>query len=73
MSVYTFDKITKFYSYDDSSDVTEYRPFLNRDTFIVSDKLQLLKFINEDDRRNETFNINLVFDKKEEIINLFKY
>lgn len=72
MSVYTYDRATKIYTHDDCSHVTEYRTFSNRNAFIVSGKLQLLKFINEDDSRNETFNINLFFDKKQVIINLFK-
>ncbi|WP_147678858.1 MULTISPECIES: hypothetical protein [Flavobacteriaceae] len=73
LSIYKYDNATKEYKYDDYSLISEYFPHTNRDITMIAGKLQLYNPISATDGRNETFNFNLVFDKKEEIINLFKY
>lgn len=73
LSIYKFHDTSKTYKYDDYSLITEYFPHTNRDVTMVAGKLQIYNPINETDGRNETFSFNLIFDKKEEIINLFKY
>jgi hypothetical protein len=73
LSIYKYDDVIKGYRYDDYSLITEYFPHTNRDTTLIAGKLLLYNSISESDGRNETFNITLIFDKKEEIINLFKY
>jgi hypothetical protein len=72
MNIYKFDDQENIYVIDECSFLMEYIPFTNRNLFMVSGKFHIYNEINESDGRNETFSFNLIFDNKEEIINLFK-